>query len=321
MSDSGFTFAALNTVGIVLGVLIFAAIEGSLLRLVLRRIQRSWVRWLLGSLAALSAVIVSAIVMLSWGATRPAADEERFTSQRVIRFELPYKGRPPVIIDYRAPMFGRVDEDFQVDLFVTGEPSSGAMPAVLSAGEDAHPRTATPCGQKSAGSESGVIRACGLPSNGATHYRWFLRSSAPGTSVATISLPIPQLGPEPWTAKVSENGSPWYARPPRPPTKATTSVIRRGDGSSDVPVDLSKSNPVVSHDGFEIDLTANQFTFPTEFDTTLGVSETTYSVIALVGTLLSALLGGGFLWPMLTHKNQETRKQHEPFRRGQRAKK
>jgi hypothetical protein len=328
MAHSGFAFAALNTIGVVLGVLIFAGIEGSLLRLVLRGIERRWIRWLLGTLASLLAVFVSGIVMLIWGVTTPAADEERFTSQRVIRLELPYKGGPPAVVEFHAPQFGRVDEDFQVDLFVTGVPSSASTPAVLSAGEDAHPRTATPCIQKSAGATPGAIEACGLPTNGATHFRWFLRSGAAGVSVATISLPIPQLGPEFWTANLTENGNPWYVRLQHTPTQSMTpaqstmSKLHRDDyGGTFVPVDLAKNNPVVTHGGFEVDLTANHLTFPTEFDTTLGVSESTYSAIALVGTLLSALLGGGFLWPLLARRSQKAGKQHEPFRPGQRSKK
>jgi hypothetical protein len=73
-------------------------------------------------------------------------------------------------------------------------------------------------------------------------------------------------------------------------------MLRGSDHGPILAVTLSESEPVARHNGVEIDLRAGELTVPLQFNTTLGVTQTTYTILAILGTLLSALLGGGWLW-------------------------
>ena len=50
----------------------------------------------------------------------------------------------------------------------------------------------------------------------------------------------------------------------------------------------------------EIDLRSQQVTFPLRFETTLGVTGTTYAILTLLGALASGALGGGWFWQLLS---------------------
>jgi hypothetical protein len=47
------------------------------------------------------------------------------------------------------------------------------------------------------------------------------------------------------------------------------------------------------------DMLSGQLRVPVEVVDTLGVSRSVYNALALMGTLLSALLGSGWLWKLL----------------------
>jgi len=108
-----------------------------------------------------------------------------------------------------------------------------------------------------------------------------------------------------WLAEVWKGDYPLtqfvVARPawtPPPPPGSSSPDPWRGYDKLQAP--LSVQRPIFREQDLEIDLRSQQVTFPLRFETTLGVTGTTYAILTLLGALASGALGGGWFWQLLS---------------------
>ena len=124
-------------------------------------------------------------------------------------------------------------------------------------------------------------------------YRWFIKSKDPGSSNVTLTLPI-ELPQFPFSVTLLEDRT--LVTELVAPAGATPSKIASRPPIPRRPVVLNKDRPIYSAGNLELDVQRMKLTYRLEFETTLGVSAKTYSVLTVVGTILAAFLGSGILW-------------------------
>ncbi|WP_121308218.1 hypothetical protein [Paraburkholderia sp. BL17N1] len=71
-----------------------------------------------------------------------------------------------------------------------------------------------------------------------------------------------------------------------------------------MPVTLSRANETYRSGDVEVDLGSGQITFPLRFETTIGVSAGVYDLLSKFGAIASAVLGGGWLWQLLSWRKE-----------------
>jgi hypothetical protein len=110
---------------------------------------------------------------------------------------------------------------------------------------------------------------------------WDVTPTEPGQLLFTIGVPsklMPQSGVAKWEA---------------------VAVGPYGSGGRGESATMSASSPAVTWLGMSTDMHSGQLRVPVEVVDTLGVSRSAYNALALIGTVLSALLGSGWLWKLL----------------------
>ncbi|HVZ63120.1 MAG TPA: hypothetical protein VG936_00925 [Lacunisphaera sp.] len=123
--------------------------------------------------------------------------------------------------------------------------------------------------------------------------RWHLKGKEPGSSNVTVTLPLERPGfPAVATLKIDNvpvvamfkpDGTPWN------PGESREGIERRL-------VTLTPAHPVYGERDFTVDIRRMTLDFRLVFLTTLGVTAHNYALLAVVGTILAALLGSGLIW-------------------------
>lgn len=186
----------------------------------------------------------------------------------------------------------QVGQDFQLVVRVDGAPPGQYM-FELSGPKSLEPRTIDRCdvGQTPPGGSS---YACSRISTGRLEVRWHITPTSPGQFLCTVVLPeslrpATLIGPS-WTANVVVDGQ---------QIVFDRDGSRTFDGDRDNPrnprLRLSQTQPRLHHGSSSGDLARGTLTAQVEIVRSLGVSEHTYTILAIVGTTLAGGLGSGWL--------------------------
>ena len=254
--------------------------------------------------------------MLLTGLFIPALDDSMFGHRTSIKAEFfrdsssSWKTED-IRVEVSIPGAVRVDSDAAVDFTVadiTDVLPPGSYGAVLESSGAVEIRTTSPCRLVSQNANPGISSSAScqerlISGSGASHFRWFLRSTKPGESYLTVQWP-PQIGEtmgrkRQWIGHLRRNGE-LICKMVRSSSMASSIPFYESSG---IPEIISAKEPTYRATDFEVDWVAQQFTLPIRFQTTLGVSAATYSNLSLLGAILSALLGGGWLWQVIAWLN------------------
>jgi hypothetical protein len=270
-------------------------------------------RVMLSVIAGVLALGTGLAVMLLTGFFIPALDDSMFGDRKSIKVEFFRDSSKlkteDIWVEVTVPGAVRVDSDAAVDFTiadVTDVLPPGSYGALLESSGAVEIRTTSPCRlvpqtvivgvSSSASCQERLISA-----SGASRFRWFVRSTKPGESYLTVKWP-PQIGEtisrkRQWIGHLRQNGKLIM----EPLSSGSSSGFPARD--SDIPETVSAKVPTYRRGYGEVDCVAQQFTLPIRFQTTLGVSAATYSNLSVLGTILSALLGGGWLWQVIAWLN------------------
>jgi hypothetical protein len=204
------------------------------------------------------------------------------------RLELVFlQGSPAPEILVAQQTRAQVGGDFQIAIQVNGAPQ-GFYKFELVVPKSLEPRTVDRCegGQMAAGSSY----ACARIGPGPLEVRWQVTPTAPGQPLSTVVLPeslrpAKLVGPS-WTSNVKVDDSP---------------LVLGGDlGSLEYRrpaplLMLSATKPRLHVEPFLVDLARGTITTQVNIVGSLGVSEHTYTILAIIGTTLAGGLGSGWL--------------------------
>jgi len=292
-----------------------------------RRLRSRRLRIALSASVAVASLLFAFLLFNRQRLTLPATDSAIFGDRASYAVEIYLGDRAGTTPDATAaltlPRAVRLRDEAAVDLLLRREavpPHSDAYVALLQAGRGVEGRTTNPCAGAAPDTGPTSVRACASPGvSGEAPFRWMVRSEAPGTTYVSVQLP-PQVSTQMegdrgrWSARVRRDGhivTRIVGFEERPSAVRQVPLPLSARRPIEDAVVLSAANPVFrDRDTIEIDLRSGQFTFPLRFETTLGVSARTYEVLTLVGGLASAVLGGGWLWQLLSWLRQ--RQQHPP---------
>jgi hypothetical protein len=297
-------------------------------------------RWLSNPRARVVwAIVVTLIVMTVAfshlaGQELPPADAAQFSDEA--NLEMVFSTGPDadakriskISVSFRPAI--KVDEDSFADLRIapvaarTGSPEK----AVLSVGKQTIVRTTQPCdmaGAAESSSDAATTRICARDANGAGVYRWILRAEKPGLSLATLSLPpdvLAQITASPkWSATVSVNGERQGTlgqakeAPPVVVPRYRSDLTTPSWGGSRPPTPRQLDPNRLFAGPFDVDIESGEITFHVQFDTTLGVTAAVYDMLTKIGTILSAALGGGWLWQAFAWRKQKQTENDEEAKR------
>ena len=271
------------------------------------KISSHALRWTLSIGAALLALVLSWIIFAFQGLFLPASDDSMFRERTSLfisfQDDLPSGKARLFSIGVTAPTAIQVHQDAALDFSIEAQAAqlrSVAYQASLNSGKEVESRTTHPC-QGAGAARDG--KSCASGSVGRP-VRWFIRSDQPGNSFVTLELPeviqmelIKRQGT--WSARIARDGQPLRSRAPSSDSSPGSRFVDSGPV-----VVMSEEKPVFSDAQVEIDLRSSEITVPINFKTTLGVSAATYLVLSNSGAVLSALLGGGWLWQLLSWLRQ-----------------
>jgi hypothetical protein len=317
----------MTTIIYLLASLLLGAIIGLAVYWPLRRARRAY-RVGAGVFFGLLAMLGSAVILLYAAIQYPAVDEERFAGQSQIEIiretavaekEAGAESRVRIVLAF--PSNVRKDHDFTIRLVASASPalSSGEYRSVLSTAKSIEIRPTYVCPVAKSDGISGI--ACArYQTESELELRWISTPSAEGRPRFVLTLPRLWPPSASWTGHLRIGGTePGVCRNPR-----YYGEMRSGSWGCDniEPIVLiperpryiiNYEQPGVIHfrpeyDGVEIDLAANTVTFPVEVITTLGFSTSTYLWLALAGTIVSGMLGSGWIWKLLeaAKKRRET---------------
>lgn len=190
-------------------------------------------------------------------------------------------------------------EDFQVRLIVA-QKDSFARGEYRSSLQTSRALEVRP--QHNCPSPSDTSNAC-VSSDGSSReleFSWDVTPLADGIPTVRISLPVPNLKP-PWEAFIWLNGDLVLGGNLPDSTRCLVGSSGGGDLNRCRPFAIRSESPQtkVLYAGIEMDLTNGYLRFPIHVETSLGISGETYAKLALFGTVLSGLLGSGWLWKLL----------------------
>jgi len=307
-------------------VLAIAATAGLAVRWLARRVRSRRLRSTLSLLAGLFALLISAVYLGLKALDLPAQDASIFQDRTSVSIGLllrPQHGstQPDIEIKVAMPRAIPVHDDGAIDLLIQSyrdHLATGTYAAVLEASSQLEARTPDACEDRP--SHPNAVTACQVRRSKVemSQFRWFVRSANPGSYYITVKLPAQlaafasgdQAG---WLAEVWKGDYPLtqfvVARPawtPPPPPGSSSPDPWRGYDKLQAP--LSVQRPIFREQDLEIDLRSQQVTFPLRFETTLGVTGTTYAILTLLGALASGALGGGWFWQLLSWIKSRQRK-------------
>jgi len=289
---------------VTLALLVPSALVGSALYLLFRRSRRVWLKWTVSIAVGVIAALCGAVAYLVLSDT-PATNERigeprrlsiRLSDRRSVSSDVttgrsvssPVAPPPPAAeslgeISILAPESVVPREDFSIGITVTSkrEFPTGDHPVRLSAPSSAEVRTLDTC-------PTIPSMACARSDGHQFRVAWDITPIQGGQLLFTIGLPtdlVPQAGLTQWYGRVV--GSP------------STDGAYGGSTLRGPPNDVSSTSPFATWDGVAVDLRNQQFRVPVTVVTTLGVSRNVYNSLAVIGTVLSALLGSGWLWQIL----------------------
>jgi hypothetical protein len=299
-------------------VLAIAATAGLAVRWLARRVRSRLLRWALSLSAGLFALLISAFCFLR-ASVLPVQDSSIF-DRNSLSIDLVLRPQhrstqPDIEIKVVRPSAIPVHDDGAIDLLIQSyrdHLATGTYAAVLEASSQLEARTPNACVDQP--SHPNAVTACQIRRSEVevSQFRWFVRSANPGSYYITVKLPS-QLGAfasgeqAGWLAEVWSNGYPLTQLVVERPGGGRPSLGGLGGSSPwpgidrSMPTPLSAQKPIFRRGSlFEIDLRSQQVTFPLRFTTTLGVTGTTWTILALLGTLASGALGGGWFWQLLS---------------------
>jgi len=287
-------------------VVFFSAAFGWCVQRVIRRKARSRLRRIaIAGAAAFIAFIASAALLLYQRLATLPKDADFFKDRSTYSlgvFQNP-DGAPAVMFVLAFPKAVAVNDENAIDLLTFTAPTApNAMYAAdLRVGSTVQARAEPQCNPAPSGSAmpscltSDAIKAR-LP------FRWIIRSEKAGKVFATVRLPNPLmagvLAKPSWAGVVSRGDMPITKRWPN----AGVEFRRPGvwdDAGMPLYNPITKGSPIFSQSGILIDISSGDFTIPLTFENTLGVSGETYDRLAVIAAVFSAMLGGGWLWPLL----------------------
>ena len=307
-------------------VLAIAATAGLVVRWLARRVRSRRLRSTLSLLAGLFALLISAVYLGLKALDLPAQDASIFQDRTSVSIDLVrHRSTPPDIeIKVAMPRAIPVHDDGAIDLLIQSyrdHLATGTYAAVLEASSQLEARTPDACEDRP--SHPNAVTACQVRRSKVemSQFRWFVRSANPGSYYITVKLPAQlaafasgdQAG---WLAEVWKGDYPLtqfvVARPAwTPPPSPLPSFSPGSTNVREMPAPLSAQRPIFREQDLEIDLRSQQVTFPLRFETTLGVTSTTYAILTLLGALASGALGGGWFWQLLswikTHQRKPTK--------------
>lgn len=306
-------------------VLICAAGAGWLVYRGLRSVRSRAARWALSIVPTLIVLVAAWIVFTARAILIPASDDSMFSGR--LTFELAFTGGRPgaptpqaIKVDY--PDAIKVDEDAFAGAQLTFKDGVAPSPleASFTSGKEVSARTLQICDSTAvavgaSGAAVSSIKACSRETGGERGFRWIVRSDKPGVSMATIDLPAPIVNAltadsAGWSATVRVDGSPVEAL-----VHADGRSFVGGESRSDirsVPVTLSQAKEQFRSGDVEVDLGSGQITFPLRFETTMGVSAGVYDLLSKFGAIASAVLGGGWLWQLLSWRKEREKSPETP---------
>jgi hypothetical protein len=318
-------------------VLAIAATAGLAVRWLAHRVTSRVRRWALSLTAGLFALLISAVYLVYKGLVLPAHDALIFQDRTSVSIDVALRPQhrltqPDIEIEVAMPRAIPVHDDAAIDLLIRNSGdhlATGIYAAVLEASSQLEARTPDACVDQP--SHPNAVTACQVRRGQMemSQFRWFVRSANPGSYYITVKLPSQlaafasseQAG---WLAGLRRNGDPLTqlvagpATTPRPSPRPWSSP-----GSTNVreiPAPLSAQRPIFREQDLEIDLRSQQVTFPLRFETTLGVTGTTYERLTLLGALASGALGGGWFWQLLSwikaHQRKPPGKEKRPPNQG-----
>lgn len=259
--------------------------------------------------AVLSMIASASVLAYSWWTYLPAdADIFEKRKQAAMVIQTPdLDGAPTVVtLTLTFPQATKAKAETAVDLVATssvgwvGEQYSAA----LAASEDVQKYSTDRCAETENFPANASV-ACARPNGSNLTWRWFVRSTEPSDFYLTIQLPgqlANRLLLSTWRAKFLEDGQVMTEY-----VHADGRLFRGGEDRSDlreVEVVLSSTRPVAVAHRAEIDLQRSRVTLSLSVKTTLGVSATTYDVLAILAFVLSGVLGSGWLWKLIAARRR-----------------
>jgi hypothetical protein len=269
-------------------------------------------RWGLSFFAGLSALVVGGVFLVYQGIANRADNDEFFGRRDLIGIAISSsESSAPASLTFGYPFSVRVKDDASLDFSLDGTNlPSGTYKAVLGGNRDVEVRSMQPCpGASLPNSAMTTAASCGeiRESERRLRFRWLIRSAQPGQALLVLHLPdqiIPTHGGVArWRAHLERQGK-IVKRPPKRVRPSDPSGFFRDEYDPErEPVVLSPGDSRFYFENSEVDLSARQLTLRIDFETTLGVASSTYEVLTVAAALLSGLLGGGWIWHLISWLN------------------
>jgi hypothetical protein len=291
-------------------ILATALLVGAASRYAVSRIATRWHRIGLASASAVLSMIASASVLAyTWWTYLPAdADIFQKRKQVTVVIHAPNLESAPtaVRLTITFPQATTAKAETAVDLVATSSVGwvGQQYSAALSASEDVQKYSTDRCAEAEKFPPNASV-ACARPNGANLSWRWFVRSTEPSDFYLTIQLPgqlANTLLASTWSAKLLEDGEVVTEY-----VHADGRLFQGGEDRSDireVEVVLSSMRPVAVAHRAEIDLERSRVTLSLPVKTTLGVSATTYDVLAIFALVLSGVLGSGWLWKLIAARRR-----------------
>jgi hypothetical protein len=308
-------------------ILVGSVLTGFVLFWLSRRIRRKPLRVAFVVISGLvCGGIVYAVALVVLSLTVPVASDDVVTHHQVFRLDfLPGSPtlRTPTGFDMDPHVLGssssfevvysdsvKKKEDFTVS--VVAESTSHALKPesyefLLSAPESATVRTSYQCATGTP--QKSQTSACASAKGTSVRASWDVSLSEPSTGNLVLTVPasiIEQLMPAPEWVAVPSYGNEVIMRSAR---RSPFQTWKGGDPRDDLtPFLISQKVPYMESHGGEVDLSGRQIRLRTEAVDSSGFSAATYSKLTGIGTLLSGILGTGWLWQFLTWRRQQKEK-------------